>query len=245
MAVKPSISLTSRFEEARANRLLELLPEEDFGRLSALLELIRFKPGEILYDSGDKIKHVYFPTNSIVSLFYTMKNGATAEMGMVGSFGVVGFPVFLGGKSAPHQAVVQIAGNAFRIKAKSLQEEFMRSGSLQRILLRYTQALITQIAQTAVCNRLHTFEQRFCRWLLLSHDRIKSDELLFTQEIISHLLGVRREGVTVAAGHLQNAGFIRYVRGHIYILDRRGLEANVCECYSVIKEEYERLLTKQ
>lgn len=158
MAVKPSISLTSRFEEARANRLLELLPEEDFGRLSALLELIRFKPGEILYDSGDKIKHVYFPTNSIVSLFYTMKNGATAEMGMVGSFGAVGFPVFLGGKSAPHQAVVQIAGNAFRIKAKSLQEEFVRSGSLRRILLRYTQALITQIAQTSVCNRLHTFE---------------------------------------------------------------------------------------
>jgi len=243
MTSKPSISSTLNLEEARTNRLLELLPDEDFRRLSPSLELITFKPGEILYDSGDKIRNVYFPTNSIVSLFYTMKNGATAEMGMVGSFGAVGFPVFLGGESAPHQAVVQITGDAFRITAESLQEEFMRSGSLQWILLRYTQALMTQIAQTAVCNRLHTFEQRFCRWLLLSHDRIKSDELLFTQEIISHLLGVRREGVTVAAGHLQSAGFISYVRGHIHILDRRGLEAAVCECYQVIREEYERLLT--
>jgi len=243
MTFNASVSLAPTSEEVRANRLLELLPGEDFARLSSSFEFVTFKPGEILYDSGDKIKYVYFPTNSIVSLFYTMKNGATAEMGMVGAYGAVGFPVFLGGTSAPHQAVVQIAGNALRIKAESLQEEFTRSGSLQQILLRYTQALITQISQTAVCNRLHTFEQRFCRWLLLSHDRIKSDELLFTQEIISHLLGVRREGVTVAAGHLQNAGFIRYVRGHIHILDRHGLETNVCECYQVIREEYERLLT--
>lgn len=172
-----------------------------------------------------------------------MKSGSTAEMGMVGSYGVVGFSVFLGGENAAHQAVVQIAGKAYRIKAKILLEEFARCGALQRLLLRYTQALITQISQISVCNRLHTFEQRLCRWLLLSHDRVKSDEILFTQEAISHLLGVRREGVTVAAGRLQDAGLISYSRGHIHILDRQGLEANVCECYAVVKDEYERLLT--
>lgn len=242
MTFNSSITPISKSGDGRINRLLELLPDEDFGRLSALFEVIKLKSGEMLYDSGDEIEYVYFPTNSIVSLFYTMKNGATAEMGMVARYGIIGFPVFLGGKSAPHQAVVQIAGDAYRIKAKLLQEEFARSIALQQILLRYTQALITQISQIAVCNRLHTFEQRFCRWLLLSHDRVKSDELLFTQEIISHLLGVRREGVTVSAKHLQDAGFISYVRGHIYILDRRGLESIVCECYQVITDEYERLL---
>ena len=243
MTFKPSLTSTLKSDEASANRLLQLLSAEDYQNLLASLEFITLKSGEMLYDSGDRVRYVYFPTNSIVSLFYTTKDGATAEMGMVGSYGAVGFPVYLGGQSAAHQAIVQIAGNAFRIKAELLQEAFARSVSFQKILLRYTQALITQISQIAVCNRLHTFEQRFCRWLLLSHDRVKSDELLFTQEIISHLLGVRREGVTVAAGHLQNGGIISYVRGHIHILDRPRLEEKVCECYKVISEEYERLLT--
>jgi len=227
----------------RFNILLDALPDEDYERLLPNLELVRLARGEILYGSGDEMNYLHFPINLIVSLFYTMRSGVTAEMGMVGSFGVVGFSVFLGGETASHQAVVQIAGEAYRIKSKVLQEEFARSDALQRILLRYTQALITQISQIAVCNRLHTFEQRLCRWLLLCHDRIKSDEILLTQEMISHLLGVRREGVTIAAGRLQDAGLISYVRGHIYILDRQGLEKNTCECYEVVKNEYKRLLT--
>jgi len=225
------------------NLLFVALPDEDYERLLPNLEIVTLARGEILYGSGDEMNFLYFPINSIVSLFYTMKSGATAEMGMVGSLGVVGFLVFLGGESASHQAIVQIAGEAYRIKAKVVQEEFARCGSLQRILLRYTQALITQISQIAVCNRLHTFEQRLCRWLLLCHDRVKSDEILLTQEMISHLLGVRREGVTVAAGRLQDAGLISYVRGHIHILDRQELEKNTCECYEVVKNEYKRLLT--
>jgi len=236
-----SIALNSN--NARANRLLAALPDENYQTLLPSLEFVKFALGEILYDSGDKTGYLYFPTNSIISLLYTMNNGATAEMGMVGSYGVVGISAFLGGETAVHQAVVQIAGDAFRIRAKILKEEFDRGGTLQRLLLRYTQALITQISQIAVCNRLHTFEQRLCRWLLLSHDRVMSDELLLTQEGISHLLGVRREGVTVAAGRLQTAGLISYVRGHIRILDRRGLEARSCECYQVIKDEYQRLLS--
>ena len=198
--------------------------------------------GEVVYESGGRLDYVYFPTSSVVSLLYTTEDGSTAEMGLTGKDGVVGIALFLGGDTTPNRAVVQIAGGAFRLKAKVLQEEFARAGPLQRLMLCYTQALITQISQTAVCNRLHSVEKRLCRWLLLSHDRIKSDELLMTQEFISNMLGGRRESVTVAAGRLQDAGLIHYARGHITILDRDRLETTVCECYRIVKEETDRLL---
>ncbi len=228
--------------DARANLLLAALPVEDYQRLLPSLEFVNLSLGEILYDSGDEMPYLYFPITSIVSLLYTMASGSTAEMGMVGRCGVVGISVFLGGKTTSNQAVVQIAGGAFRIKAKIIQDEFARGGALQRILLCYTQSLLTQISQVSVCNRLHTFEQRLCRWLLFSHDCVMKDVIVLTQEIISHLLGVRREGVTVVAGRLQDAGLISYVRGHIRILDRQGLEKNTCECYEVVKGESQRLL---
>ncbi len=228
--------------DARANLLLAALPDEDYKRLSPSLEFVNLSLGEILYDYGDEMPYLYFPITSIVSLLYTTESGSTAEMGMVGRCGVVGISVFLGGGTTPNQAVVQIAGGAFRIKAKIIQDEFARGGALQRILLCYTQSLLTQISQASVCNRLHTFEQRFCRWLLFSHDCVMKDELILTQEIISHLLGVRREGVTVVAGRLQDAGLIKYVRGRIRVLDRQGLEKNTCECYEVVKDESARLL---
>jgi CRP-like cAMP-binding protein len=186
--------------------------------------------------------HVYFPTTAIVSMLYIMENGETAEIGVVGNEGVVGIALFMGGDTAPNRAIVQSAGAAFRMKADALRSEFIRAGEFQRLLLRYTQALITQISQTAVCNRLHPIEQQLCRWLLLSHDRLQSDELRMTQEMIANMLGVRREGVTYAAGHLQAEGLIKYARGRITILDREGLEATVCECYQVVKDEYDRLL---
>ena len=186
--------------------------------------------------------YLYFPTTSIVSLLYTTVNGSTAEMGMVGRCGIVGISAFLGDGTTSNQAIVQVAGGAYRIKADIIRDQFARGDEVQRILLRYTQSLLTQTSQIAVCNRLHTFEQRLCRWLLYSHDCVLQDELMVTQEIISHLLGVRREGVTVAAGRLQNAGLINYSRGHIHILDRPGLEANTCECYQIVSNEYERLM---
>ena len=229
--------------DALSNRLLEKLPDEDYRRLLPSLEFVDLTVGEFLYNSGDEIRHLYFPTTAIVSLLYTTENGSTAEMGMAGRCGAVGIALFMGGNTTPNQAVVQIAGGAFRVKAKILQDEFNRGGTAQMLLLRYTQSLITHISQTAVCNRLHTFEQRLCRWLLFSHDCLQTDEMVLTQEIISHLLGVRREGVTVAAGRLQDAGVINYVRGHIHILDRQKLEACACECYTVVRDEYERLLT--
>ncbi|HXG84978.1 MAG TPA: Crp/Fnr family transcriptional regulator [Pyrinomonadaceae bacterium] len=229
--------------DVRANRLLEKLLGEEYERLLPSLEFVDLTLGKILYDSGDEMQHLYFPTTSIVSLLYTMEGGSTAEMGMAGRCGAVGIALFMGGRTTPNQAVVQIAGGAFRIKAKIIQDEFALGGAMQQILLRYTQSLITHISQTAVCNRLHTFEQRLCRWLLFSHDCLQTDEMILTQEIISHLLGVRREGVTVAAGRLQDAGIISYVRGHIRVLDRRKLEACACECYAVVRDEYERLLT--
>lgn len=229
--------------DARANRLLEKLPDEDYARLLPSLEFVNLAVGEILYNSGDEMTYLYFPTTSIVSLLYTTENGSTAEMGLAGRCGTIGIAIFMGGKTTPNQAIVQIAGGAFRIRAKILQDEFARGGSLQMLLLRYTQSLITHISQTAICNRLHTFEQRLCRWLLFSHDCLQTDEIILTQEIISHLLGVRREGVTVAAGRLQEAGVISYVRGHIRILDRSKLERCACECYAVVRDEYERLLT--
>ena len=224
------------------NRLLALLPREDYERLRPNLQAVSFSLGEVVYEFGGQLDYVFFPTTSIISLLYTMENGSSAEMGLTGNDGVVGIALFMGGGTMPNRAVVQSAGDAIRMKAKLLQDEFALGGKFQQLLLRYTQALITQISQTAVCNRLHSVEQQLCRWLLLSHDRIPSDELIMTQELIADMLGVRREGVTVAAGRLQDAGAISYVRGHITILDRQRLEDTVCECYQVVRDEFERLL---
>ena len=224
------------------SRLLALLPRAEYERLLPHLERVSFSLGQVVYESGDRMRYIYFPTSVIISLLYTMENGSSAEMGMAGNEGLVGIALFMGGDTMPNRAVVQSAGDALRMRAKVLQEEFARGGPFQRLLLRYTQALITQMSQTAVCNRLHEIEQQLCRWLLLSHDRLDSDELVMTQELIANMLGVRREGVTTAAGRLQEQGLISYARGRIRILDRRGLEAAVCECYKVVKDEYDRLL---
>lgn len=229
-------------KSAPRNHLLAVLPDEDYQRLHPHLERVSFSLGQVIYESGGHLDYVYFPASSVVSLLYTTEDGSTAEMGLTGNDGVVGIALFLGGDTTPNRAIVQIAGGAFRMKAKILQQEFARGGALQQLMLRYTQALITQISQTAVCNRLHSVEKRLCRWLLLSHDRVKADELLMTQEFISNMLGGRRESVTVAAGRLQDAGLIHYSRGHISILDRKGLEASVCECYQVVKNETDRLI---
>jgi CRP-like cAMP-binding protein len=228
--------------EPLENRLLAALPSDQYQRLLPQLQQVSFSLGEVVYEFGGQLDYVYFPTSSIVSLLYTMENGTSAEMGLTGNDGVVGIALFMGGGTMPNRAVVQSAGNAVRMKAKLLQAEFALGGKFQQLLLRYTQALITQISQTAVCNRLHSVEQQLCRWLLLSHDRVKADELIMTQELIADMLGVRREGVTVAAGRLQDAGAISYVRGHIRILNRLKLEETVCECYRVVKEEFDRLL---
>src|SRR5438034_3454066 len=224
------------------NYLLSALPEEENEHLLRSLEPVNFALGQVVYNSGGHLDYIYFPTTSVVSLLYTMEDGTTAEMGLTGNDGVVGIALFLGGETTPNRAVVQIAGRALRMKARVLREEFARGGAFQRLLLRYTQALITQISQTAVCNRLHSVEKRLCRWLLLSHDRVRSDDLLMTQEFISDMLGGRRESVTVAAGRLQDAGLIHYARGHIRILDRKGLEATACECYQIVRDEFDRLL---
>ena len=224
------------------NHLLAMLPREEYERVLPHLGHVSFSLGQVVYESGGQMDHIYFPTTAIVSLLYTMENGASAEMGMAGNEGLVGVALFMGGNTMPNRAVVQSAGRAVRMKAGDLRDEFARGGAFQRLLLRYTQALLTQMSQTAVCNRLHAIEQQLSRWLLLSHDRLDSDELVMTQELIANMLGVRREGVTHAAGRLQEQGLISYVRGRITILDRRGLEATVCECYKVVKDEYERLL---
>ena len=236
------MSVTTRPDEPVENRLLAALPPEEYERLRPHLQKVSFSLGEVVYEFGGHLDYVYFPTTSIVSLLYTMVNGTSAEMGLTGNDGVVGIALFMGGGTMPNRAVVQSAGDAIRMSAKSLQDEFALGGRFQQLLLRYTQALITQISQTAVCNRLHSVEQQLCRWLLLSHDRVKADELIMTQELIADMLGVRREGVTVAAGRLQDAGAISYVRGHVKILDREKLEASVCECYRVVKDEFDRLL---
>ncbi len=219
-----------------------MLPGEDYARLRPHLEPVAFALGEVVYESGGQMNYIYFPTTVIISLLYMMENGSSAEMGITGNEGVVGVALFMGGNTVPNRAVVQSAGAALRMKTKALQAEFARGGPFQRLLLRYTQALMTQMSQTAVCNRLHTVEQQLCRWLLLSRDRLNTDELVMTQELIANMLGVRREGVTAAAGRLQAQGLISYVRGRINILDRRGLETAVCECYGVVKGEYDRLL---
>jgi len=198
--------------------------------------------GLVLYESGRTISHVYFPTTAIVSLLYVLENGASAEIAVVGNEGVVGISLFMGGETTPSRAVVQSAGQGWRLKAQVIKDEFNRSGPVMHLLLRYTQALITQMAQTAVCNRHHSLDQQLCRWLLLSLDRLKGNDLVMTQELIANMLGVRREGVTEAALKLQSAGLIRYARGHITVLDRPGLEARTCECYAVVRREYQRLL---
>ena len=226
------------------NRLLAALPNEVYERLVPELEPCSLALGQVLYESGEQLDHVYFPENCIVSLLYVMENGASAEIGIVGKEGVVGIALFMGGDTTPNRAVVQSEGDCYRLRFAALKQEFRRGGPFQQLLLRYTQALITQMAQTAVCNRLHSVDQQLCRWLLLSHDRLENDELTMTQELIANMLGVRREGVTVAAGQLQAAGLIQYHRGHIQIMDRPGLETRVCECYQVVKSEFERLLEK-
>jgi CRP-like cAMP-binding protein len=236
------MSVSERPVEAVENRLLAALPVDEYQRLLPNLQPVSFSLGQVVYEFGGHLEYVYFPTTAIVSLLYTMENGSSAEMGLTGNDGVVGIALFMGGGTMPNRAVVQSAGYALKMRAKVLQDEFAVGGQFQRMLLRYTQALITQISQTAVCNRLHSVEQQLCRWLLLSHDRVKADELIMTQELIADMLGVRREGVTVAAGHLQANGAISYVRGHITILDRAKLEDTVCECYRVVKDEFDRLL---
>ena len=206
------------------------------------LEAVDLSLGQVLYESGSGLTHVYFPTNAIVSLLYVLEDGASAEIAVVGRDGIVGVFLFMGGTSTPSRAVVQSAGSGFRLNARLMMEEFNRAGEVMRLLLRYTQALITQMSQTAVCNRHHSLDQQLCRWLLLSLDRLHSSDLVMTQELIANMLGVRREGVTGAAGRLQKAGLIRYQRGHITVLDRKGLERRSCECYAVVKGEYDRLL---
>lgn len=225
------------------NRLLAALPDDVFRRLETYLEPIELTLGKVVYEAHESLSHVYFPTTAIVSLLYTMENGSSAEIGIVGCDGVVGIAVFMGGDTTPNRAVVQSAGGALRLELRFFRDEFRRVGELHRYLLLYTQSLLTQMSQTAVCNRLHSVEQQLCRWLLLSHDRLNSDELVMTQELIANMLGVRREGVSVAAHRLQDAGLIRYKRGHITITDRFGLESRVCECYQVVKTECDRLLT--
>lgn len=224
------------------NHLLHALPTGDYERIASHLELIPMRLGDVLYESGDKLRFVYFPTTCIVSLLYVMEDGASAEIAVVGNEGILGISLFMGGETTPSRAVVQSAGHAFRLKAELLKNEFGRFGPTMHLLLRYTQALITQMAQTAVCNRHHSVDQQLCRWLLLSLDRLSSSELSMTQELIANMLGVRREGVTEAAGKLQDAKLIRYRRGKITVLDRPGVEARSCECYQVVKTEFDRLL---
>jgi len=226
----------------KQNHLLAALPAEDYARLLPDLDLVPMPLGEALYESGGHLQHVYFPTTSIVSLLYVMADGASAEIAVVGNEGILGVSLFMGGETTPSRAVVQSAGYGYRLKAQLLKNEFNRAGPVLHLLLRYTQALITQMAQTAVCNRYHSVEQQLCRWLLLSLDRLDSNQLNMTQELIANMLGVRREGVTESAGKLQRAGLIRYGRGRITIIDRPRLEKEVCECYGVVKREFDRLL---
>ena len=226
----------------KQNHILAALPAADYTRLLPDLELIPMPLGWAVYESGAHMSYVYFPTTSIVSLLYVMEDGASAEIAIAGNCGLVGISLFMGGETTPSRAVVQSAGNGYRLRASVLKREFAMGGNLQHLALRYTQALITQMAQTAVCNRHHALDQQLCRWLLLSLDRLQSNELVMTQELIANMLGVRREGVTEAAGRLQADGLIHYSRGHIKVLDRAGLERRVCECYAVVKTEYDRLL---
>jgi CRP-like cAMP-binding protein len=227
---------------ARKNHLLADLPSAEWAQWQPLLEPVEMPLGMVLYESGRTMSHVYFPTTAIVSLLYVMESGASAEIAVVGNEGLVGIALFMGGDSTPSRAVVQSAGKGFRLRAQVVKSEFDKAGVVMHLLLRYTQALITQMAQTAVCNRHHSLDQQLCRWLLLSLDRLDGNDLVMTQELIANMLGVRREGVTEAALKLQASGLIRYTRGHITVLDRPGLERRSCECYAVVKKEYDRLL---
>ncbi len=228
--------------ELQQNHLLAALPAAELARISEGISITPMPLGHVLYESGDEMRHVYFPTTAIVSLLYVMEDGSSAEIAIVGNEGIVGISLFMGGESTPSRAIVQSAGQAFRVASNILKDEFRRAGPVQHVLLRYTQALITQMSQTAVCNRHHSVEQQLCRWLLMSLDRLASNELSMTQELIANMLGVRREGVTESAGKLQKLGLIEYSRGHIKVLDRPALEAHACECYQVVKTEFERLL---
>lgn len=238
----PTVADMHAAPEPRHNHLLAALSPAALERLQPHLELAPLPLGKVLYESGDALRHVYFPTDSIVSLLYVMENGASAEISVVGNEGLIGIAVFMGGESTPSRAIVQSAGYAYRLPGQRLKDEFNRHGELLLLMLRYTQALITQMAQTAVCNRHHSIDQQLCRWLLLSLDRLQGDQLCMTQELIANMLGVRREGVTDAAGKLQRLGIIEYSRGHIKVLDRARLELLSCECYAVVKKETERLL---
>jgi CRP-like cAMP-binding protein len=229
-------------DSPKGNRLVAALPEEDYQDLLPVLEAVRLPLGMALYESGGAQGYVYFPTSSIVSLLYVLADGSSAEIAVTGCEGLVGIALFMGGETTPSRAVVQSAGQGYRLKAGVLKKKFEEGGALQLLLLRFTQALITQMTQTAVCNRHHAVDQQLCRWLLLSLDRLPANELVMTQELIANMLGVRREGVTEAAGKLQADGLIEYSRGKITVLDRTKLEARVCECYAVVKKEYDRLL---
>jgi len=226
---------------AAENQLLHALPSEDVWRILPGLEHVTCSLGDVFYEPGRRLDYMVFPSSCIVSLVYTMQDGSTAEMGVVGNEGAVGMALFMGGETMPHRAVAMVAGEAVRLKAKTVLEEFRRGCALQQTLLLHAQAMMTQVCQTAVCNRLHSLEQRLCRWILMCHDRLKSDQLLMTQEFIAAMLGGRRQSVTVAAGQLQDEGLIRYSRGHIDVLNRTGLEAAACECYGVVKVECDRL----
>jgi CRP-like cAMP-binding protein len=227
--------------DARQNFLLADLPAEDYARIIPFLELVEFKLGDVIYESGEKMDYAFFPTTSIVSLLYIMENGSTAEIGVVGNDGIVGTSLFMGGETTTSRAIIQSAGALFRMRADDLKTEFARGGKFQGLLLRYTQALMTQISQTAVCNRLHSIEQQLCRWLLLSHDRVNSDALIMTHDLISNMLGVRREGITLAAQKLAAKKLITNDRGTMIVTDRLGLEKAACECYAVVNREYDRL----
>jgi CRP-like cAMP-binding protein len=237
-----NLAIDHAVDAPRSNRLLAALPDENYQELLPFLEPVHLSLGEALYESGGAQGYVYFPTSSIVSLIYVLEDGSSAEIAVTGCEGLVGIALFMGGETTPSRAVVQSAGQGYRLKAAVLKRKFDAGGALQLLLLRFTQALITQMTQTAVCNRHHSVDQQLCRWLLLSLDRLPASELVMTQELIANMLGVRREGVTEAAGKLQAAGLIEYRRGHITVLDRAGLEARVCECYAVVKTEYDRLL---
>jgi CRP-like cAMP-binding protein len=228
--------------DPKLNRLLAQLPDPEWQRWQPLLEWVDLPLGHVMYESGRTLSHVYFPATAIISLLYVLEDGSSAEIAVVGNEGVVGISLFMGGESTPSRAVVQSAGEGWRLPARAVKEAFEKAGPVMHLLLRYTQALITQMAQTAVCNRHHSLDQQLCRWLLLSLDRLEGSELVMTQELIANMLGVRREGVTEAALSLQKAGLISYSRGHIKVLDRPGLEVRSCECYAVVKKEYDRLL---
>jgi CRP-like cAMP-binding protein len=234
--------LSPRATVPNPNRLLAALPAADYEILLPALEAVQFSLGEVVFESGRTPEYVYFPGDCIISLLYVLRDGASAEIAVIGFEGLVGISLFMGGESMPNRAVVQSAGSGYRLNAALLMKQFDRGGALQHLALRYTQALITQMAQTAVCNRHHSVDQQLCRWMLLSLDRLQSNEIVMTQELIAKMLGVRREGVTEAAGRMQKAGLIKYVRGRIEVLDRVVLEARVCECYEVVKKEYDRLL---